>query len=207
MSPMKDTIKKVAIDLFFKKGYFATSISEITKGCGIQKASLYHHFPGKEDLLYAIMHQTMADLMADLKDRLAAENSIDGRMRAAVRSHILFHLEHQKETFIASSELRGLSALHLAEVVDQRDAYEQVFQQLIRMGIEQKVFAPNDSKILSYAILTLCTAGAAWYKSGGRLSANAIASIYEAFILNGLKGLPRQYACRPAELAFEPLPF
>jgi AcrR family transcriptional regulator len=207
MTHMKNTIKAVAIDLFHKKGYFATSISDITRGCGIQKASMYHHFPAKEDLLYAIMQQTMADLMTELKTALADETAIEGRMRAATCSHIRFHLERQKETFIASSELRGLSPDHYARVVAQRDEYEHVFQQLIRAGMQEKVFAQNDVKILSYAILTLCTAGAAWYKPGGRLNADAIASIYEEFILNGLKGRSQLHACRPVELACEPLPF
>lgn len=207
MAPMKNTIKAAAIELFFSKGYFATSINNITSACGIQKASLYHHFPAKEDLLHAIMQQTMSDLMAGLKSGLAAEQGIERQIRAAVRSHILFHLERQKETFIASSELRGLSPDHYKAVVAQRDEYEALFQQLIRTGMEQNVFALNDAKILSYAILTLCTAGAAWYKAKGRLDAEAIASIYEEFILNGLKAQLGRHHCRPAELACEPLPF
>jgi hypothetical protein len=49
------------------------------------------------------------------------------------------------------------------------------------------VFAPGDDKILSYAILTLCTAGASWFKPDGRLSVDEIAEIYENFIISGLK--------------------
>ena len=102
---MKETIKTVAIDLFFRKGYFATSISDIAKGCGIQKASIYYHFPGKEDLLFSIMENTMIDLLASLENNLAACDNHEDQMRGAVRSHVMFHLNRQKETFIASSEL------------------------------------------------------------------------------------------------------
>jgi len=205
MAHMKETIKSVAIDLFFKKGYFATSISEIARGCGIQKASIYHHFPAKEDLLYCIMETTMTDLVAELDRNLAKETLVVCRMRAAVRSHVSFHLRRQKETFIASSELRGLSEEHLALIVALRDDYERVFQGLVRAGITGGLFAANDVKILSYAILTLCTAGATWYKPEGRLSAEDIVAIYENFILNGLKqgGMP---TARPAELACDPWP-
>lgn len=207
MAHMKETIKSAAIDLFFTKGYFATSISDITQKCGIQKASMYYHFPAKEDLLYAIMAHTMTDLLDGLKQDLAAADSTENRMRTAVHRHILFHLEHQKETFIASSELRGLSPDHLKAVVAQRDEYERLFQQLLRAGMDQQLFCQNDAKIISYAILTLCTAGAAWYNPDGRLNAEAIATIYEEFILNGLKGQLRQHHRRPAEMACEPLPF
>ena len=180
---MRDTIKSVAIDLFFKKGYFATSISEIAGGSGIQKASIYHHFPGKEDLLFCIMENTMANLMESLSACLSGIHDVECQMRAAVRSHVLFHLRRQKETFIASSELRGLDPDHLATIIGHRDRYERKFQDLIATGIQEGLFAHNDVSILSYAILTLCTAGATWYKPEGRLSAEAIAVIYENFIL------------------------
>ncbi len=187
MTQMKETITSVAIDLFFKKGYFATSISDIAKGCGIQKASIYYHFAGKEELLYNIMEHTMIDLLDSLQTSLAAAESREDRMRAAVRSHVSFHLNRQKETFIASSELRGLSTEHFNSIVARRDAYERIVQDLIRTGIDQGIFAQADVKILSYAILTLCTAGATSFRPDGRLSVEAIATIYENFVLNGLK--------------------
>jgi len=35
--------------------------------------------------------------------------------------------------------------------------------------------------------LTLCTAGASWFRPEGRLSVEQIAEIYENFVINGLK--------------------
>lgn len=205
MAKMKETIRSVAIDLIFTNGYFATSISDIANGAGIQKASIYHHYPSKEVLLYRIMEATMNDLMAALRKSQEGEEDPEGRMRAAVRSHVSFHLNRQKETFIAHSELRGLEPDHLAAIVAYRDEYERVIQDVIQDGIDAAIFAPNDVKILSYAILTLCTAGATWYKPQGRLPADAIATIYENFSLNGLKN-SRLPSARPVEPACDPWP-
>ncbi|BBO70490.1 TetR family transcriptional regulator [Desulfosarcina alkanivorans] len=187
MGDMKTTIKSVSIDLFFEKGYFATSISDIARGSGIQKASIYYHYASKADLLFRIMSATMDDLTTTLKERLAAAGGIEVQMRAAVRGHVCFHLERQKENFIANSELRGLSAEHYRAIVRKRDEYESIFQQLIHQGTVAGVFADVDVKILSYAILTLCTAGATWYNPNGRLTVDEIADIYENFIISGLK--------------------
>ena len=187
MADMKTTIKTVCIDLFFKKGYFATSISDIAGGSGIQKASIYYHYASKEDLLFHILTSTMDELTTALKQQLAGTQGIEPRMRAAVRSHVCFHLERQKENFIANAELRGLTAEHYRSIVKKRDEYESIFQDLIRQGTEEGVFADVDVKILSYAILTLCTAGATWYNPNGRLTVAQIADIYENFIISGLK--------------------
>jgi AcrR family transcriptional regulator len=197
---MKQTINNVAVDLFFRKGYFATSVSEIARGCGIQKASIYHHFSGKEELLFNIMNATMQELLSTLENGLARADGTEARMRAAVRGHVRFHLKRQKETFIASSELRGLSTERFDAIVARRDAYERLFQDLIRQGIDQGVFAAADVKVLSYAILTLCTAGASWFRPDGRMTADAIARLYENFVLNGLKA-NTQTLCRLPAMA------
>jgi AcrR family transcriptional regulator len=187
MTDMKAKIKAVSINLFFKKGYFATSISDIAKGCGIQKASIYYHYPSKEELLFHILESTLLDLTAFLEKCLEKTKGIESQMRAAVRGHVRFHLERQKENFIANSELRGLSAEHFRAIVNIRDEYELIFQDLILKGAQEGAFKDGDVKILSYAILTLCTAGASWYNPKGRLTVDEIADIYEEFIINGLK--------------------
>ena len=187
MADMKETIKAVAVDLFYKQGYFATSISEIARGCGIQKASIYYHYPSKEDLLFFIMDSTMSGLVEHLKRVLTKAEGVEAKMRAAIHGHVQFHLERQKDTFVASSELRGLSPEHFDAVVEKRDEYEKIFQNLIREGRDTGVFADSDIKILSYAILTLCTAGAFWFNPRGRLAVDDIAGIYENFILKGMK--------------------
>ncbi len=188
MPSTRETIQFATIELFHRKGYFATSISDIARACGIQKSGLYYYFASKEELLYRILETTMTDLMSSLHHSLQAITGVEARMRAAVRNHVMFHLCRQKENFIANSELRGLNPEHFNSIVAMRDAYEKTFQVLIRQGSEEGVFAAGDIKILSYAILTLCTSGAFWFKPTGRLSVEAIAAIYERFIISGLKG-------------------
>ena len=184
---MKEKIKTVSIDLFFKKGYFATSISEIAQGCGIQKASIYYHYPSKEEILFSILESTMNDLTEYLKNNISDIKNVEKQMRIAVHSHVSFHLERQKENFIANSELRGLTEEHYQSIVKKRNEYECIFQDIIKNGSEKNIFAKGDVKILSYAILTLCTAGASWFNPGGRLTVDEIAVIYENFIIHGLK--------------------
>jgi len=183
---MKDKIIRVATHLFHHKGYFATSISEIAGLCGIQKASIYYHYASKEAILYQIHSTTMDDLTTYLKGNLKGVDGIEDGMRAAVRSHVRFHLERQKETFIANTELRGLTPEHYALIVAKRDTYEQIIQEIIRRGCAAGIFVDEDVKILSYAILTQCNAGAIWYKPGGRLTVDDIAEVYVRFALQGL---------------------
>jgi AcrR family transcriptional regulator len=188
---MKKKIKSVSIDLFHRKGYFATGVSDIARGCGIQKASIYHHYSTKEEILFYILTSTLADLESVFSETIARIVGTEAKLRATIRSHILFHIDRQKEVIIADSELRGLSPKNRKIVIHLRDRYESGMQALIRQGMDKGLWEEGDEKILSYAVLTTCTAVATWFKSKGRLPKDEIIGIYETFILNGLKGSVR----------------
>lgn len=187
MNSMKLTIKDVSIDLFYKQGYFATGISDIARASGIQKASIYYHYANKEDILFDIFKTTMMDLNSNLEKALRGVKAIEEKMRTAIRSHVIYHIDRQKEVFISDSELRGLTVDNYKTIIDLRDKYEKNFQSLIRTGIKEKVFANLDYKVASYGLITMCTAVSIWFRPSGRLSKEDIASIYAEFILKGLK--------------------
>lgn len=183
MSDTKETIKTAAINLFYKKSYFATAMSNIALDSNIRKASIYHHYASKEDILFDILMTTMKALTAYIKNCLEGVENIENRMRSVVRAHVKFHCDHQKEVLISDSELRGLTANNYKLFVARRDAYEKIFQTLIMQGMEQGHFAPGDAKVISYAILTMCTAVAHWFNPEGRLSGDQISSIYEELVV------------------------
>ena len=184
---MKDTIKRVSIDLFHKQGYFATGISDIARASGIQKASVYYHYANKEDILFDIFKTTMVDLDINLEKALKGVKGTEEKMRAATRSHVIFHIDRQKEVFISDSELRGLTVDNYKTIIDLRDKYEKKFQALIRAGIKERVFSNLDYKVTSYGIITMCTAVSIWFRALGRLTKEDIANSYAEFVVKGLK--------------------
>ena len=44
-----------AMQLFWEKGYGSTSIADVLHATGVNSGSLYHFFPGKQDLLLAVL--------------------------------------------------------------------------------------------------------------------------------------------------------
>jgi AcrR family transcriptional regulator len=57
-TPVRDTrsrIVEAAMELFWAKGYGSTSIADILERAGVNSGSLYHFFPGKQDLLVAVL--------------------------------------------------------------------------------------------------------------------------------------------------------
>ena len=183
---MKDKIKKSAVNLFYKKGYFATSMSNIAKVTGIRKSSIYHHYATKEDILLDIFRTTMHDLQNTLQLHLDRATGTKDKIKAVIYCHIIFHVQRQKEAIIADSELRGLTTRNYTEIIQMRDDYERVIQNVLDEGVVEGIFAESDTKVISYAILSMCTAVCTWFKKSGRLSKETVADIYADFILKGL---------------------
>lgn len=51
----KDKIVYAAMLLFAQKGYASTSVADILQAAGVNAGSLYHFFPGKQDVLLAVL--------------------------------------------------------------------------------------------------------------------------------------------------------
>ncbi len=53
---------RTAMQLFWEKGYASTSIADVLQHAQVNSGSLYHFFPGKQDLLLAVLDQYHAGI-------------------------------------------------------------------------------------------------------------------------------------------------
>ncbi|MGB2958746.1 MAG: TetR family transcriptional regulator, partial [Bacteroidota bacterium] len=51
----KQKILDAAIQLFSRKGFRSTSLSDLAQATGLTKGALYHHFRNKDALFYAVL--------------------------------------------------------------------------------------------------------------------------------------------------------
>jgi AcrR family transcriptional regulator len=51
----RERLVQTAMKLFWEKGYGSTSVADVLHAAGVNSGSLYHFFPGKQDLLLAVL--------------------------------------------------------------------------------------------------------------------------------------------------------
>ena len=73
-----------------------------------------------------------------------------------------------------------------AKILALRDRYEDLIQELLREGMEQRVLRQTDVKISSYAIIAMCTEVAQWFRPAGRLSVQQVIEMYFQMVTEGL---------------------
>ena len=54
-----ERITRTALRHFAARGYDRTSMDEIARACGIRKASLYHYYRGKKELLHDLIRSRL----------------------------------------------------------------------------------------------------------------------------------------------------
>ncbi|GCF10477.1 TetR/AcrR family transcriptional regulator [Dictyobacter arantiisoli] len=62
-----ELIIQAAEEILFEKGYYDTSMDDIANHVGISKATIYTHFPGKEELVLAIFTRDMQKFLDEIE--------------------------------------------------------------------------------------------------------------------------------------------
>jgi AcrR family transcriptional regulator len=151
------------------------TMRQIARRLGIKAASLYHHFPSKQIILFDLMQTTVQELLDGLRRIVESDDGPVEQLDAAVRWHVLFHTQKREEAFVSHSELRSLEPGFLEDILKLRHEYDRLFDSILQRGRQEGVFAIEDVSVTRNAILTMCTATATWFSPGGRLTAEQVA--------------------------------
>ena len=86
MSEARARLLATASGLFYAEGIHAVGIDRIVSTAGVTRATLYRHFPGKDDLVVAYLTQADDAMRARTGDAIAAGASTDDIIRAIGKS-------------------------------------------------------------------------------------------------------------------------
>jgi AcrR family transcriptional regulator len=177
---------ETAAELFSRKGYAATSTREIASVLRIQKPSLYYHIESKEDLLYIICKSSLEQIRKDVEQSTARAAAPLERVRALVRAHLESMLRDQARHAATLSEMRALTPERLAEVIARRDAYEALVRSILLDSQKAGVLRTDiPAKYLCLYLLGLMNRVEVWYRPGGGLSPQQVASVFGTIFLSG----------------------
>lgn len=173
--------------LFAEKGYFGTSMDDIAQAVGVRKSSLYHHIRSKESILRWIVTEAIRKHLEALRPILAEERTpYADRLRRAIRAHLDVIAAHSNEVVTLLHSFRALDPQLQEPLLAQMHEYETAFMEIIQKGIQAGEFRPVDVQLAAYDILGRCNWVFRWYRPGGRLSLDEIASSLGDFTLKGI---------------------
>ena len=182
----REKIIEVAVDLFYEKGYAATSIRDISRVMKISIATLYYYFRDKEDLLFTIVEDMGNQLLIDLHEaKDQAADPLDG-LRGMMTRHILLTEKAQKRAKIFVEEKHNLSkkSWRIAHEQD-RKVYDLIINQLEEIK-KQGIFSIDSLPIAAFAIFGMINWCYRWYKKDGPFSIEEVSERLINIILYGI---------------------
>lgn len=183
----EEKIYEVAIELFAKNGFRATSIRDIAEKVGINSATLYYYINNKNDFLAQIMERELIKLINNAKEILKQANTPEETIESLVKMHVIFHGENKLATLVTDTEYRALNSENRKKIAQLRDEYEYLWRDVIQEGKEKNVFKNvYDVKLSTFAVLAMCTGVVHWYSHEGPISLNEIGDIYAKMTLEML---------------------
>jgi AcrR family transcriptional regulator len=73
----RDTIARVALQLFVERGYEQTTLADIAEAANVSKRTIFAYYESKEDILFCDEPEFYAQLKRALEERPAEETTID----------------------------------------------------------------------------------------------------------------------------------
>lgn len=195
-----DDIVAAAAKVFRTKGYHAASVQDIADAVGILKGSLYHHVKSKEDLLYLIVKEPIAQIYATMTEIVDSDLPAADKLRRAILAHLEAFDRHYPHLFVYLREREEMTRRFREQFGLSPKQYERCWQQILREGVKSGEFRPDlDVQVVSYGLLGMLNWLYKWYDPRGRLGVREVAEQLSALALAGLVASPvtRRHRLKP----------
>ncbi len=84
----RDRILRAAVEIFSRKGFFNSKVSEIARTASVADGTIYLYFRNKDDLLISLFEEKMGEVVADVRRRIATGGTATAKLRIFIENHM-----------------------------------------------------------------------------------------------------------------------
>lgn len=180
-------VLSATLESIHETGYHGTSMRDVARRAGMSVPGLYHHYASKQDMLVAVLDFGMRDLVTRSNAALAEGETAVERFCLLVECLTLFHSHRSELAFVGSSEMRSLDPAHRTHIVDVGNHVQSLVDEQVQAAVADGTFRTASPHVAARAVVTMCTAVAAWYRSGGPRPPEELAEQYVGFALDVMR--------------------
>lgn len=183
----RDLILESAAQIIRKKGFHATSMQDIAEAVNHQKASLYHHFSSKQEILLSLLDQALDLLTERISAVTTSQLEADSKLRKAMEVYLVSLAENVDLAAVLLLEHRSLDPAFNKRHIPRRDRFEGLWRDLIKQGMNEKIFIVSDPGMTARALLGVMNWTITWYKPSGNSTIEEISNNFASLFLDGLR--------------------
>jgi TetR/AcrR family transcriptional regulator, cholesterol catabolism regulator len=196
----RQEILRTAARLFQQRGYDATSMNDVAAALKLSKGGLYHHFQGKDEILFEIMNHAMEITQERVMAPVRAISDPEERLRALIRLHIEVVLSpRDREITVMLHENHPLPPALRKRINARKKEYIHFVEELIAEILKDAQKNPQKNaernrtlkgsvgpRAAAFALLGMINWIYQWYKPEGELQANNLVPQFTEFVFGGI---------------------
>ena len=193
------TIYRLAAEVIHKRGFDATSMGDIAEAVDLTKGGLYYYIKGKQALLYAIMHDALLALEAEVIEPAVREMEPERRLAALVSGHVRLVMREPASMTVLVTERDALDAEHRAKLAELEDEYPSMLRDCIEKILLEHKSAPDiDPAVAAHSLLGMIHWVVRWHRRDSRLSEEELIDQLTNLALYGIIPMPATAAAKIA---------
>jgi TetR/AcrR family transcriptional regulator, cholesterol catabolism regulator len=192
----KQEILRTAARLFQQRGYDATSMNDVASALKLSKGGLYHHFQGKDEMLFEIMNHAMEITEERVLGPVRGIADPVERLRALIRLHMEIVLSpRDREITVMLHENHPLPPGLRKRINQRKKDYVHFVENLIdevqKRFQKEKRISPGSQNAVSpraaaFALLGMINWIYQWYKPEGNLQAQTLIPQFTDLFFGGI---------------------
>lgn len=164
----KDVILKVALEMFYERGFAGTTVEALSERLSVTKPYIYSYFESKNAILVEL-YEIVASRIVDLLDEaLSAHSSPRDQLASFISAFARENMESRMIATVFMQEEKQLEDQFLQRIRVRQSAFDQRLANLIRRGVERGDFKVEDPAIAAFAITGMVRWIQRWYRPDGR---------------------------------------
>ena len=187
----RHAVLRAASRAFAQRGYFQTSLADIAKEFNLNKATLYHYFKSKDEILFEIHNQGVGAIIGDalVTDAASTANARE-RLIAFVNSYVTM-LNDDFGACLVLTDLKPLEKAAYDQCVAGRRQVNELLREILRQGADDGSIARvEDPKTTSSFIFGALNWICHWYHADGEITPDELKRRAIEFVLNAVDRRP-----------------
>ncbi|MFA7556232.1 MAG: TetR/AcrR family transcriptional regulator [Hydrogenophaga sp.] len=176
-------IMDCAAALFAKEGYPSAKMQDVAKACGATKSMLYHYFPTKDDLLFAMLMEHLERVVSSVEDAIALQAPPHDKLLAMVQVYTQKSAQSRRRHMIAMQDVKYLPRAKQAPLIELQRKLTDLIAGLLRevnSGLPDEVYKPYTMMLIGLLNWTDM-----WYRPSGAMKSQELCDRISRLFLKG----------------------
>jgi AcrR family transcriptional regulator len=182
-----EEVLQSAANIFFAKGFHATSIEDVARDVGMLKGSLYYYIKSKDDLLFRLLLAGIEDGDAFIAQQIDPGGDPVEQLERAIRAQIDYIIQNRVPFGLFLHEFDSLSGKRQHKLISVMSRYNSRFVDLVRRGQEQGKLIKGEPWIIVNGILGMCNWLYRWYDTDELSDPEKVKQVFLRMLLQGIR--------------------